>query len=65
MGSVPGYEGAFVNAGHNCWGESVVGQCLLRQVYGIAIGTSEVSHFCANSVKVSLGLPPAARQSLN
>lgn len=21
MGSVPGYEGAFLNAGHNCWGE--------------------------------------------
>ena len=20
MGAVPGYEGAFINAGHNCWG---------------------------------------------
>ena len=20
MGSVPGYEGAYINAGHNCWG---------------------------------------------
>ena len=22
MGSVPGYEGAYLNAGHNCWGKS-------------------------------------------
>jgi glycine/D-amino acid oxidase-like deaminating enzyme len=20
MGEVPGYEGAYINAGHNCWG---------------------------------------------
>jgi hypothetical protein len=22
MGPIPGYEGAFINAGHNCWGTS-------------------------------------------
>ena len=23
MGPIPGYEGAYINAGHNCWGESL------------------------------------------
>jgi hypothetical protein len=21
MGAIPGYEGAYINAGHNCWGK--------------------------------------------
>jgi glycine/D-amino acid oxidase-like deaminating enzyme len=31
MGSVPGYEGAYINAGHNCWCVSCISDTLADQ----------------------------------
>lgn len=40
MGAIPGYEGAFINAGHNCWGIAWAPACGLAMAELIVDGKS-------------------------
>ncbi len=41
MGKIPGYEGAYINAGHNCWGIAWAPACGLSMAELILEGDSQ------------------------